>query len=494
MAGISENNIRKRPSVKGSHKIALGAGDFGYSLISSTVATYIMTFGTMAVGVSGTLMGIAIAIGTIFDAVSDPIVGYISDNSKNRFFGKRFGFMLFGLIFLIMSSIFIWAIPLDMAPIGQFLWFAIGLTLIRTCNTLYYTPVGALSVEISDDYNERTTIQTTRSIFYIIGMILPIVIIGFFQNKYTVYDEAGKVLIPGQFSVQGYIDFSYVAAAVAIVSTAYLFVMTFSNVPRLNAKYMREETEESTKKSFKRVLMDFFSALKSKDMRYIIFGYSTSLMSATLIITLGFHLFTFTFKTTTTQMYTLMGGLLLMTVAGQPLWMILSKKTDRKKTLLIGLIISLVGCFLLFAAFLLRGVVNPIIQRGFAGALIMLPPLMIAGLGTGVLYSMPLALLGDVVAKVSRTQKGEKTGTYAGMMTFAYKVSQALTQFLAGLMLDAIGFQEGSTTQPESVSSALGWFLCIGLIVAVSVGFFIFSKLDINKEEITKILEEQRNA
>ncbi len=494
MAGISENNIRKRPSVKGSHKIALGVGDFGYSLISSTVATYIMTFGTMAVGVSGTIMGIAIAIGTIFDALSDPIVGYLSDNSKNRFFGKRFGFMLFGLIFLVIASIFIWAIPMDMSPTGQFLWFAVGLTLIRTFNTLYFTPVGALSVEISDDYNERTTIQTTRSIFYIIGMILPIVIIGVFQNKYTVYDEAGKVLIPGQFSVQGYIDFSYVAAAVAIVSAAYLFVMTFSNVPRLNAKYMGEGAEVRTKKSLKRVLLDFFSVMKNKDMRYIIFGYSIAMISATLIITLGFHMFTFTFKTTTSQMYTLMGGLLFMTIAGQPLWMFLSKKTDKKKTMLIGLIISLCGCGLLFAAFLMRDWINVLVQTSFVGAFILLPPLMIAGTGTGVLYSMPLALIGDVVTKNSKVEKGEKTGTYAGMMTFAYKASQALTQLMAGIALDAIGFQEGSATQPDGVSSALGWFLCIGLVLAVTAGIVIFSKLDVNKEEITKILEEQRNA
>ncbi|MDD4315769.1 MAG: MFS transporter [Clostridia bacterium] len=493
MTGLNEANVRRRPSVKGSHKLAMGVGDFGYSLISCTVATYIMAFGTMAVGVSGTLMGIAIAIGTIFDAVSDPIVGYLSDNTKNKFFGKRFGFMLFGLIGLIVCSIFIWAIPTDMAPMGQFLWFAIGLTLIRTFNTLYFTPVGALSVEISDDYNERTTIQAVRSIFYIIGMILPIVIIGIFQNKYTVYDDAGNVLVPGQFSVKGYIDFSYVAAAVAIVTSVYLFVMTFSNVPRLNARYMNE-TEEKSKKSLKQVLFDFFSVLKNKDMRQIIFGYSTAMMSATLIITLGFHVFTFTFQTTTTQMYTLMGGLLVMTIIGQPVWMILSKKTDKKKTMLIGLIVSLCGCMLLFIAFLMRGSINKLIQSSFFGAFVLLPPLMIAGMGTGVLYSMPLAIIGDVVAKNSRTQKGEKMGTYAGMMTLAYKVSQALTQLTAGVALDLIGFQEGSTIQTESVSASLGWFLCIGIMLAVSVGILILSKLDVDKEEITRILEEQRNA
>ena len=79
-------------------------------------------------------------------------------------------------------------------------------------------------------------------------------------------------------------------------------------------------------------------------------------------------------------------------------------------------------------------------------------------------------------------------------MTLAYKTSQALTQLVAGVALDLIGFQEGSHIQPQGVDASLGWFLCIGLILAISGGLLIFSRLKIDKEEITKILEEQSNA
>ncbi len=494
MNNFDDASYRKKPSVKTSHKFAIGIGDFGYSLISSTVATYIMTFGTMAVGVGGTLMGVAIAIGTFFDAASDPIIGYVSDNSRNKFFGKRHAYMLLGLVFLTIAGVFIWAVPMQLPMWAKFLWFAVGLTLIRTFNTLYYTPVGAFSVEVSDDYNERTTIQAIRSIFYIIGMILPIIVMGFFQNRYTVYDDAGEVLIKGQFSVQGYIDFSYVASAIAIVCTVILFVMTFSNVPNIRARQLLNEKEVKEKKKFKDVILDFFRVLKNKNMRHIILGYSTSMVAATLIITLGFHVFTFTFVTTTTQMYTLMGGLLLMTIAGQPLWMFLSKKTDKKKTMLIGLFVTLGSIFFLFLMFLVRKPLNAFVSKGFANVFIMMPPLMVAGMGTGVLYSMPLALIGDVVAKTSTEQKGEKTGTYAGMMTLAFKVSQALTQLFAGVALDAIGFKEGSHVQTEKVSTALGWILCVGILLAILGGIFIFSRLKIDREEITRILEERRNA
>lgn len=493
MNGVSEKNLRKRPYVKGSHKLALGVGDFGYSIVSSTVATYIMTFGTMAVGVPGYLMGIAVAIGTFFDAVSDPIVGYLSDKSKNKFFGKRHLYVLLGLIGMTITSVFVWSVPMHFSNMAKFLWFAIGLTLIRTFNTLYYTPVGALSVEISNDYNERTTIQAVRSIFYIIGMILPVILMGTFQNKYAT--EVDGVFVKGQFFVEGYVDFAYIAAAVCLVCTVFIFVMTFSNIPRMRIKQQAEaEGKVEKQSSLGRVIKDFFAVLKNKDMRYIILGYAVAMVSATLIITLGFHVFTFTFTTSTLQMYILMGGLLLMTIAGQPLWMKMSKKYDKKRTMLVGLCVSLFGCILIFLMFFLRGFLNEVIAKGTAYIAIMLPPLMIAGLGTGVLYSMPLALIGDVIVKTKAAGGSESTGTYAGMMTFAYKISQALTQLFAGVLLTAIGFQEGSAVQTESTSVGLGWVLCIGVTVAVLSGILIFSKLKIDKAEITKLMEEKTDA
>ncbi|MFW5780706.1 MAG: MFS transporter, partial [Bacillota bacterium] len=294
--------------------------------------------------------------------------------------------------------------------------------------------------------------------------------------------------------VQGYVDFSYVAGSIAMIAAVYLFVMTFSNVPRIRAKQMLDEKETKSKSSLKSVIMKFFNVLKNKDMRNIIAGYSVAMIAATLIITLGFHVFTFTFTLTTTQMYFLMGGLLVMTIVGQPLWIFLSKKTDKKKATIIGLFFALTGCVLLFVMFLIRDTLNSFISENPMGVAVMLPPLMIAGMGTGVLYSMPLALIGDVIAKNKKTQKGEKTGTYAGMMTLAYKTSQALTQLSAGVMLDLVGFREGSHIQPRGVSSSLGWFLCIGLIVAIAGGILLFSRLKIDKEEITKLLEEQSNA
>lgn len=157
------------------------------------------------------------------------------------------------------------------------------------------------------------------------------------------------------------------AGSIAIVTTVYLFVMTFSNVPRIRQRQMLDEIGERKKSSLKEVLLGFFNVLKNKDMRYIIAGYSTAMVAATLIITLGFHVFTFTFTLATTQMYFLMGGLLFMTIGGQPLWIYISKKTDKKRSMLIGLGLALLGCIGLLIMFFGKGGAEQLYKRESAG-------------------------------------------------------------------------------------------------------------------------------
>jgi Na+/melibiose symporter-like transporter len=391
----------------------------------------------------------------------------------------------------MITSVFIWYIPAGLTPVKMFLWFAVGLTVLRTFNTFYYTPVGAFSVEVSNDYTERTTIQSFRSIGYIIGMILPVVIMGTFQNKYAVRDELGEILVKGQFFAGGYRDFALVSVIICLVTGIFMYIMTFSDIKQVQSRQIKEEVNKP-KSSLKKVLLDFFGVLKSGDMRSIIFGYAISMISATLIISLGFHVFTFTFELATTQMYIIMGGLLVMTVLGQPLWPMISRKYDKKRSMLTGLVISLFGCVLLLVCWFLRDWINSLIASNLA-LLVLMPPLMIAGLGTGVLYSMPLALIGDAVVKNSVEDKSEKTGTYAGMMTFAYKVSQSVTQFLSGILLSAIGFVEGSHVQSYDTSSKLGLILCIGINVVVIIGIIIFATMKLDKGEITRLMQERND-
>ena len=525
-----------KPFVRNVDMLALGIGDLGYSIVSSTVATYIVSFGTMAlIGVGqnfATLMAIAVGIAVIFDAISDPIVGYLSDRFKSGVFGKRHLFMIIGLIGMMGSAIAIWFVPYQsMSDIGIFFYFTVFLILIRSFNTMYFTPVGAFSVEISNNYDERTTIQAVRSVFYVIGMLLPVVLMGTFQNKYAGYyigseliiggktkeladmaaaaagkDLTGAVYRKGQQLAGGYQVFALVATAVCVVTSIFLLASTWRYIKVMNKKQEQDELDSglSPENNHNRatlldMLKNFFSTFKVKEMRVIALGYAISMISATLIISLGFNVFTFTFQLATTQMYVLMGCLLAMTICCQPAWMVLAKKKTKQFAMMTGLIISLTGCILLFIAFFCRGQMNEALNSGnsaksWGAALCLAPALMIAGAGTGVLYSMPMALVGDVVAIQSEVNKEAKVGTYAGVTTFAYKISQGITTTVSTALLSVIGFKTGEAVQTEEAAGRMGLILCIGVVVAVTLGIIIFSRLKLDKAKISAILNRDSDA
>lgn len=587
--------------------IALGLGDFGYGLVSSTVATYITSFGTMAlpgvsdIGFTATLMGIAVGIAVVFDAVSDPIMGYISDHFKSKIFGKRHLFMLVGLLGMMVTALAVWYIPFQkMSAAGIFVWFTAFLILLRTFNTMYYTPVGAFSVEISTDYNERTTIQAVRSVLYIIGLLLCVVVMGSFQNKYAgfyeagLFDAAGNLIAPGETMKEalqyaaahgigtadltfdaarklvvqgktieaakaaaqdmgvdismlsyrkgqqmpdGYRNFALIATAITVVTSAFLLLVTRRWVkilrlreekeaeekgidlnapePKFTMQQCREEliaqgVTNPTSRQTRALLRDkreragqvtvgaifrnFFASFKVKEMAIIAIGYVVAMMSATLIISLGFNVFTFTFDLANTQMYVLMGALLLCTIGFQPLWMKLSKVKTKQFAMFTGLIVSFVGCIVLFVCFLCRGPINEILHsdKSWLGVIALAPSLMLAGAGTGVLYSMPLALIGDVVVIQKDATGQDKTGTYAGVMTFCYKAGQGIVTAVSTALLTTVGFQTGAATQTREAADGIGWILCIGVLVFVGAGIIIFSRLKLDKEKINSILDKEK--
>ena len=479
--------VKQKKMVTTAQKLSLGFGDLGYSLVANTFSSYMLFFGNTVMGVSGTLMGVAIAIGTVWDAITDPVMGFISDNTRNNFFGRRHLFILIGTIGMTIANVLLWSVPMTFSPVLKMVWFMLCIIALRTFTTMFQTPVAALSLDMSNDYNERANIQIVKSVFTILGILLPTLLIGVFQTDF--YNEAGE-LVDGRFNPQGYLNFGYLTSACCVLFGIFMVICTYSHVPRLRELAKKDKASPISIRSTKKMFVNFFGALKDKNFRGITIGYMVSMVSASILIAVGFNVFTFTFETTKFQMYMIMASLFIMTIAGQPFWMYISKKYDKRKAIIMGQCISFVGCILLLVMFLFRGFFIDLIHKGTWNALLMCPPLMLAGFGTGVLYSLPVAMIGDIVL-IEKVRSGEdKTATYSGFLTFANKTGQAISNAVLGVMLDVIGFQEGSTTQTPQVAENLGWVMCIGVILAVGAGILIFSTCKLKRSEVQEALDK----
>ena len=178
-------------------------------------------------------------------------------------------------------------------------------------------------------------------------------------------------------------------------------------------------------------------------------------------------------------MYALVALLFLMTIFSQPLWMWVVKKFDKRIAVLSGLLTMIIGIVYILFLFITRESISTTTM-----SVMLIPGLAFAGGGMGALYSMPTGMLGDAIAVEKLHTKEDNTATYTGFMTFGNKLSQSVALLIIGVMLDLIGFQEGSATQEIGVQWGLGWIVFGGILASLIGGFIFYSKYDLKKKDV----------
>ncbi len=154
------------PSIR--TKLFYGSGAAAEAAIHITFNTFNFLFYNNVLGLSGTLAGLAITIAVVFDAISDPIVGSISDRFRSKF-GRRHPFLYVSAVPLGLCFVALYTPPDALQDMGLFLWFTIFTIGLRLSLTLYHVPHLALGAELTDDYRERSVVFGYNSILGMVG-------------------------------------------------------------------------------------------------------------------------------------------------------------------------------------------------------------------------------------------------------------------------------------------------------------------------------------
>ena len=145
-------------------KIAYGFGSVAYGVKDNGFDYFLLLFYSQVVGLDARLVGVALTAALIIDAVSDPLVGYWSDNLRSRW-GRRHPFMYASAIPVAASYFFLWNPPLEWSQSELFVYLVVLSVVIRTCITLYETPSSALAPELTEDYVQRSSLLSFRYYF-----------------------------------------------------------------------------------------------------------------------------------------------------------------------------------------------------------------------------------------------------------------------------------------------------------------------------------------
>lgn len=153
----------EQPDVPRGELIAYSIAEAPNNIAGNVMTSLANPIMVVTLGLSPTSVGLVLMLRGLWDAVTDPVMGYITDNSRNRF-GKRRPFILLGGILMALALVVAWWFPTDRGENTMLLFYGVGLILFATAQTIFSVPYGALGFELSGSYNGRTRVQMARTL------------------------------------------------------------------------------------------------------------------------------------------------------------------------------------------------------------------------------------------------------------------------------------------------------------------------------------------
>jgi len=430
-------------------KLGFGVCDLGGNLFFTVVAFLLLNYLTDTVGISAGIAGAIIMIGKIWDAVTDPVVGYISDNTRTRW-GRRRPYIFWGSFPLFLAMAVMFTNPGFSSQMMLFIWGVLTYCALCTAYTLVNIPYSALTPELTQDFHERTVLNGFRFGFAVIGTLLgagaALPLVGMFPSENLGFSMMGIIF------------------GLVMLVTALATVFTVKE-PVL------QEVEKRT--GFFKTYLRVFN-----NKPYVLILLTYALHVTALTVVSGIAIYYFKYIHHNEAMTTVAMLILLVTaMAFIPVSVVLSRKTGKKFVYGAGMGIFALAILVLAFAGHIQGI-------GFSLAL-----MCFAGIGMGFTYAMPYAMVPDAV-EYDYLITGERTsGVFYGIWTFGLKIGQALALGITGAVLSITGYVPDAV---QTETAALGIRLLLGPVSAVifmlSIAVLYF--YPINEERYNQIVAE----
>lgn len=437
--------------------IAFAIGDFYGGGAFFVIGALFLIFLTDVGGLTPTRAGLIILIGKLWDAVTDPTMGYISDHTKSKY-GRRRVYFLYGIIPIIISFALLWVkIQTDLALI-RFAYYLLTYLIFNSVFTMVMIPYNSLPAEMTDDYRERSKLVGTRLLFSQIGVLagalLPLTIIKLFENEAIGFMVMGSI-----FGVLYGLPWFFV------------FKKTWEKNSQVKA---RQSLTLKTELSL--ILKQFFSTMKNKSFRihtvmFICAYVSLDIFNALLLFYLRDYLGKDAYYQVILGVVVLLNMVALFFVTKE-CSRIGNARTYRRHVLIWMLGVLLIGLAVPKTPIIVLFIIAGVIGIGLSGG-VMIP------------YNM-LAFVIDVDELIS-TERRE--GTYAGMMTFIRKIAQAIALFLVGVGLDLVGYKSGIVLADATVNGIRLLFMVIPIVLLIA-GFITSYQFKLNPANHQKLIKE----
>jgi GPH family glycoside/pentoside/hexuronide:cation symporter len=485
-------NLKQHPpKVSLFEKTALGcgalAGFYGYAGVS--ILAY--PFFNMILGVNAAWVGFALMIPRVWDAVSDPLMGKISDNFESKW-GRRRPFILIGAIAMGLLFSSLWIAPTDWSN-NQRMTLFIGLHILYfTTYTVFSVPYTALSYEMTPDYHERTSVMAFIAFFHKLGelssgWILPIAF------------SLGNAMV--SFS-SGDIDSDLLGITALGLAIGFLVLMVFGSLPAL---FVRERHHTILQKMPTKV--DFWlsvkSAFKSGPFLILVAVVVFNTLSGVLASGIDQYLLVYYMNGGYTEAGLLQKGLLttgygLMGFISIPLITLIAKRLSKKGSLYLVYSLMVIGGLAKWVIFTPGHHIFNLDLFFFTlkvDPIILIDPLLCGPMWVAVKI-MLASMMADICDEDELKCGQRREGMFGAMFSWIEKMVVSLSYMGTGIALSASGFQpELGGAQSQATFTSMRLFLCGAPTITALAAILAlwFYPIDAQRAKATRATLDQRH-
>lgn len=458
-------------------KLAYGCGAFmdggGVALMSCIMLKYMTTMG-IAMSVASTIMLVA----KFWDAITDPLMGFISDNTRGRW-GRRKPYMFVGGILLIIG-IFLLFLPvreMGMSVEGFIPYIIIMYLLWNTFSTITMVPYCSMSSDISPSFKERNNANTVKLVFNAaasgLAYVLPLLFVEAFISK------------------DGYLFMPNISATEFWLSISIIFGVLFGGGLIICGLFVKERIKATASKEkfdFKQFCKNYAEPYRNRSYRWHIVMYVSAFICLDMISALAVY-----YATDVWHGYKLFGmdmsslfiiaPLMVAAVIMFPLARYVMDKKSKQFAFRMGL-----------PCYIIAGIMLAVMDPSWAPPILVPIVAVLMGFGFGGAQMMPWIIFPDTVDVAQMATGDRPTGTYSGMMTLARKTAGAIGVGLIGWILDPIGYISNDSNDPtkyipqsEEVLLAIRLIMGIAIVVFISIALYASFRYKINNKKLARV-------
>ncbi len=466
---------RKMPAVTQKVRLLYGLGSAAYGVKDNGFGYFLMLFYSQVLGVPATLVGGALFVALLFDAISDPLVGYWSDNTQARL-GRRHPFMYASVIPLCVAYYFLWQPPIELlSDAGLFVYLVVVAVFVRFFITLYEIPSTSIVAELTDDYDERTRLLGYRYMFgWIGGLGIAILGWGLFFRATPEYPHG--ILNPAGY--QYYAIASCMIIAISILASA---IGLHRFIP-----YLRKPPKRTTKLSFGGAFSEVRETLTNRNFLVLFLAAAFSYIGWGIDTNLNSYLTNYFWGLTSEKIAIINVSLLISAVMGGLLAPRITRRFDKKHAAM-----GLFGFFIFFSPLLIvLRLLGWLPGNDWPYLLHLIAAHYVISVTALVMFgAVQSSMMADVVEHSEVNTQRREEGLFFAARTFSHKCAQGFGTLFAGLAIDFIAFPRGAAPGevPADVIYNLG--LIQGPLVAT---FFLLALITISFYDITRSGHEER--